>query len=815
MNPLFRLCSRAWIVVLLAAVVFAGRTAAVNLARAAQLSALAGGDALATDAASPTGYAGGVRKLVLPEFNHEAQQWITTTQRMLARGEWRVRHLDADNAPLGRATLAPSPYRWWLALVAQADRAASGRPIGQSVERAALLAGPALQILLLVSATLFAARRFGGLAATLLAASLSLGFPFAGNFLTPFPGDRALAQVFAVWTLLPLAAAILGRRAGPKPFVGAALAGAALLWVDAGSAVLLLGGVLLGGTAAAWWSRARVRADGSSFSSTPFDSERPLPPWRAWAWTGAGATLLAWLAEYAPAHLGGLHVEFLHPLHALAWLGAGELLHRASAFWLGEQPVRGPRAWAAVVLAASAVLALPVAALVAGGPGLLGPAAYTARLALLPGVADAANFGTWALRASPSALATTLLPLVLLAVAAGRIKRGQGEPLVRAAALLAVGPVLAALGVAWFRVGHWGTVGAALAVLLAVLAAYTPRRHFLSSFLWPLAALLALGPSLDLLPPKPAAVEAANLSEGEREALLHRDLAHWLAARAPEGGAIVLAPPALTSALHYFGGVRGLGTPDPDNEAGFGAAVRICGTSSTDEAEALVRKRGVTHVVLPSWDDFLDQYALLGNNQPEKSLVALLRRWLPPRWLRPVLYAPPPAEISGERSAVVFEVTEVQEQTVAMARLAEYFIDAGQPDAAAQIAAALTQEFAEDPVGLITRAEVAVARNDRGEFGRVFRTLKPVLDRGEDTDLPWDRRVALAIVLGQAKQTELAKPRLQACLAGADEARLRQLSVTALYRLLLMAKAYGCTFEDAALREKAPALLPAELRTQL
>ena len=66
------------------------------------------------DPASPTGYAGGLRQLVVPERNDDSCQWIVQTQQMLARHEWRVRHVDYDNAPFGRDILTPSPYRWWL-----------------------------------------------------------------------------------------------------------------------------------------------------------------------------------------------------------------------------------------------------------------------------------------------------------------------------------------------------------------------------------------------------------------------------------------------------------------------------------------------------------------------------------------------------------------------------------------------------------------------------------------------------------------------------------------------------------------------------
>ncbi len=71
-------------------------------------------DAPVADASSPTGYAGGMRVLLAPGHNNKSYQWIAQTQTMIATREWRVRHVDYDNAPAGRPVYSPSPYRWWL-----------------------------------------------------------------------------------------------------------------------------------------------------------------------------------------------------------------------------------------------------------------------------------------------------------------------------------------------------------------------------------------------------------------------------------------------------------------------------------------------------------------------------------------------------------------------------------------------------------------------------------------------------------------------------------------------------------------------------
>ena len=59
-------------------------------------------DAPVVDPRSPTGYERGLRSMVLPEAGEDTVHWVMQTQMMIARGEWRIREADYDNAPAGR-----------------------------------------------------------------------------------------------------------------------------------------------------------------------------------------------------------------------------------------------------------------------------------------------------------------------------------------------------------------------------------------------------------------------------------------------------------------------------------------------------------------------------------------------------------------------------------------------------------------------------------------------------------------------------------------------------------------------------------------
>ncbi len=808
MNRFSRLCTHLWLVTLLGALALLGRIAADNLAQADRLSNLADGDTIAVDAASPTGYAGGLRKLVLPEMRHETFEAIAQTQQMLATGDWRLRHIDSDNAPVGRTNFAPSPFRWWLAAVAWADSRLNDRPLGQSVERAAILAGPALQILLMVGATLFAVRFLGPLTAGVLPLALAFLFPLAGNFLSPLAGERVLTQAVLLGAVLPLAAGLTAPRTTGVVralYLVAGVCGGLALWLDVGPTVPLLAGVVLGGLWAGWRQR-RAEAD-DIFSVAAL-------PWRAWAWAGAVTSLLAYLVEYAPAHLGGLRLDRNHPLYALAWVAGAELLVRGSAWvTVGRRP-QGARDWLALGAAALGLLAPVVGALLVDGDGLFGALGRNERLTLWPGTGGGKEVLAWLLDAPAWQILAVLLPLVLLVPAGWAAFARRSERMSDAAALV-LGPVLVLLVVGCWQLALWAALDVALLALFAVLTADAFRLSRGVIAAWVAAAVLVLAPAAWKLSAGWGGEADDAVSDQEFEALLHRDLAQWLVGRVPEGGVVVLAPPAMTSALHFYGGIRGFGTPDPASADGFAAAVRICASTSSDEGEALSRKRGITHVLVPSWDPMLEEFARVGSGRADKTLVAQLKNWLPPRWLRPVPYVLPQSEATGARSLAVFEVTEVQEQAVALARMAEYFVETDRLEEAGMVALALGQAFAEDPSSLIARGVVAGARRDGAELTRIIGELRPMLERDEDADLPWDRRVVLAVLLAQARQTELAKPRIAGCLATLDEARLRQLSTMTLFRLQMIARAYGVAIEDPALRELARKLLPAEMRARL
>lgn len=779
MNRLFRPTSPAWLALVVASAACVAWMDARRIARIERVSNLV--PAAPTDDTSPTGYARGTRNLLLPADGVAGQPWIMDVQAMAATNTWRVQHAGYDNAPEGRAVHGAAPYRWWLRLVAAGLDGNRGR----AVERAALLANPALHVLLCAGLGLLAAWRLGAATGGLLALGLAALLSQAQVFAPGQPDDHGLLLAANLTGLLLILAGFHadGGRAPRAWLAAAGVAGGFGMWLDAGSQLAVLAATWTGGLAVTWF-----RAGSGTLA----------PPWRSWALGGATVAILGWLIEGRPDGAWGLSLEANHPLLALAWFGAAETLVRLHAWRQGTARRSGFIALAAGALVVPASLGWLFqrgGASVSFGPGSPVLSGHESLAGWLR--ADGAGFG----------LVAALAPLLLVPVAGALLWRNFSS---RAGLVFTLGTVAVLLPLGGWQLRWWGLLDVSLLGLLVAVAS-TASAGFMT-IVWRTGLALLLLPGL--IAAWPRATPDETLAPAEARALVERDLAQWLAARTVPG-AIAFAPPALSGSLCYHGGLPVVASPYPGNRDGLALAVRIAAVGSTDEAQALVQQRGIQFLVLPSWDDTLDRLARMSTEAPERSLIALLRQWLPPRWLRPVAYQLPVIPGLENDSLAVFEVVEPQENAVALSRLAEYFVETGRLELAAAVGDSLARSFATDAGALIARARVALARGESRTLARIIPELLPAVADGKDEDLPWERRANLAIVLAQVKQADLARRQVEFCLAEADDERLRSLGPISLYRLLTLARAYRLEFAEPGLRDAALGLLPEEFRTQL
>jgi hypothetical protein len=763
------------------------------------LTELAGGAEVQVDATSPTGLAGGVRKLVRPDPLEASFEWIVQAQLALGDTEGRLRRTTYDNAPVGREVERAAPYRWWLMALARVESLFSDRPVVLSVERVARWSDPLLHGLLIIVVGFVVARGLGGWAAGLTAMALAGLFPLAGRFVAGQPDDYGLALGAAVLSLLCLAAGQRGGRDVPDAargwWVAAGIAGGMAGWIQPVMLLVVLGGVGIGGAAATWWY-PRVVASAN---------------WRLWSLAGLAMWLVGFVVEAVPDRVGAIVLHGMHPLQGAAWWAVGELLILLQR-WRSGETMRSLRLR---VRLGAAVIIVPAAVIWGDWFARTGGERTAQRLSNLPETGLTTGMWEWLGQGGVGVVAA-LLPLLLVgALLTWRWRRGGEE---RADILLVLGPLLVALTLAAWHLREAALLNVTMLVALAVVGS----ERFAGSWRgWPDRTLLAAGVVVAVIlgfstvAPKGGRVADGVVNETELQVLLERDLAHWLAQRVGDDRPVVLAPLTSSVSFYYYGGFGVLGTPHAGNHFGFAAAVRIAGASSPDEARVLAEGRNLRFIILPSWDPFPEEYVRLGTSDSAKSLIGMLQGWMPPRWLRPVAYPMPEAGGIGRHSVAVFEVVEVQEQALALARLFDYFLETQRRQESMQLAHALQQVAPNQVEALLARAQLAIAREDANEFAATLERLLPAVQQGEDEELTWDRRTALVLVLMQARQAPLVRRQLEQLRAEATEAELRSLSATRLYQLLVVGRVLGEPIADPALEALARRLLPPDLRERL
>jgi hypothetical protein len=784
----------------LLALTFGAATTAVRLNRVAYV------------AAQQSGGQGWQARLVVPGHHNESYEWLNLTRQMLARGEWRVRHIDYEDPPSGHEVYSASPYRWWLGLVAVLRHEFSGEHLGPSLEWAALYSDPVLLLLFWTTTVVFVARRFGAAAAALASVALVALFPLGAAFLPGVPDDLGLAQACSIWTILPLLAGVSARvgtgSAGIRRwFTGGGVAAGVGLWVSVAREVPILVGIGLGALAVAWIGR---RAAAASPSST-----RVVLPWRIWGLSGAATCFAAYILEFFPAHMDAWELRAIHPLFGLALLGGAELLERAAALIGGKRDL-GFRAIACWVLAAAAVLALPAAMWREHSLGFLSMDLPTMRLSLLPATPSAPNLWSWLLQNGFTwPVLATLLPLLFVLPASIVLIPRFASPALRIPVALALGPVIAAFCFAIRQISWWNGVDSALVPLLVALGAAVsvhPRRRLVGSLVAAFSAALMLPGLVQLVPSADARIKE-GLSEAEVTGLVERDMAYWLMEHAGPSGAVILAPPNLAAPFHYYSGIRGLATFGWEDHDGFQAAVRIMSASTPEEAQELIGAHGITHIIIPSWDPFMDAYAQIGMGQVAGTFTERLHQWRLPPWLKPVSYLVPASPGFEGQSAVVLEVVDEQDDATALSRIAVSLADTGQLDMASRAATGLLR-FPANVSALLARAQVENATADNDGFAATADQLVRRISGGGDSDLEWDQRVGLAVVLAQAHHIDLARTRLKACIDDVDEKKLRSMSTILLYRFQVLRRALKLDIANPDLRKLSYELLPTDLRSR-
>jgi hypothetical protein len=638
-------------------------------------------------------------------------------------------------------------------------------------------------------------RRHGLPGAALAGLFFVLFPPLAGQFLPGALTPRTWSLLLAAYALALHVPCVGTGKSNPAFSVRAAVAAGFALWLDPAfgfPAVLLTGAA---GIATA------LRSEGSL-------------TFLRWAITGSIVTLLACLVDRAPWDPTAGELRYVHPAYALAWLGVGFGL----AGWQRWRVARTERTRPLFLFGCALSLLAPLVYLQLkhGYKGWLYSGAAMRRLTSLDETRVFDSVFAWLARVSAMEILFLAVPLIataiLLVQAFLRLRsrdsvveparpraghpqhRGEGAPApvqVRHSSLSVVGVLSGLLALACFKVRWLVPCMLVLLPLLGYLVvtagSAATRRISLISVALLLAGLFVWGATR---PPRTDGPSPIDLP-----VLIHRHFAHWFASHNPGQPVIALAPPELSDALVFHGGVRVLMSTAWESYPGQVAASRILSAPEASEAEAVLQSRAITHVVLTSWDPVLPLLVKDPGVAGKDTLHARLQRWVLPRTLRPIPYQLPAVPGFQDQKLAVFKVTPPQDEALALSRLAEYFAEMNRAEPARLAAQALAKAFPDDPNAILARALVYGQTRDRNGFEREIARLVTDAEAGQ-VPFTWDRRVQRAITLGLAVRKDLARRETEACLATATPEDLRELTPLQAYRLGALAKNFNLAFPD-------------------
>ncbi len=586
---------------------------------------------------------------------------------------WRLRHTDIDNAPTGRDVHWNSAFAHLIAGAGRIRQSFTREPLETATEQSLAWINLPLFMFVVCGFSAWIARRVGVAAAILIALGMIGHRSFYEGFSPNYVDHHGLltAATFGV----VLGALFMGagwRASGDEPVpllpksrgeqrtaaIVSALCGAVGLWISAASVVPIIAFVGLSGAVVGVWLGKRQTIRGGLV----FDGDA----WRLWGRVGFAASLLLYLLEYAPSHLG-LRLEVNNPLFALAWLGGGELVasvvqRRNDGRNDGRIDGRFSLGWR-VGLASAFVLA-PATVVLVLGPRVFAPLDPRVRQ-MHAGIEEFLSLPALIRATSPEiawrfAIGFVLAIPVLLVFR----RRGNERILITFASLV----VIASVGLACWQVRWWLTAsGPELCLLLVASTLELGGGRWTQRVRW--AAVVLLGAAF--IEQASARVQLTRVSVANRAISIgdalettYRDAAVAIRGAHPDGPVTLLASPNASTTIGYFGRFRTLASLYWENIDGVEAAARIFSAPSDDEALRLIQAHGVTDIALVT-SDYLPTYLELARSGSATDELQgtfgyrLMHAREYPRWLKPIAYRPR-ADLPLDARPLLFEVVPNQ-----------------------------------------------------------------------------------------------------------------------------------------------------------
>lgn len=723
----------------------------------------------------------------LSEIAFDGYAWNRHAEHLGEDGHWRVRHTDFDNAPKGREVHWNSAFTWYLRGLGEACRAMTGDSLRNSIFRMSIWANPILLLLTLGIFTPLTARRFGPLCGSVTAIGMIASSTFYEGFLPSYPdhhGLIAFALFGMVFGIAWAGAGWIQNKDGPDfasphslkqarhGMIFSALCGAAGLWISALSTAVILGTIGLSALVTMVFIRRNPKSSGAVFHSEL---------WKTWAVWGACGSLFFYLLEYFPFNMG-MRLEVNHPFYAIAWLGGGWSIALLSEWLAGGKSTPFPLRGLIWPVAACAVLPLGIL--------LGGDQVYSAKdpflIKLYANIVETLPlFKRIELGSMTMQSAFGWFPLFVLAAGILVFFRRVGMGTKAVLIFLSV-PILLVTGLLIYQV-RWGMLTGPLYIALAGIVVpqiwrLVPRELGIRV----VAGFLLLG--IGFLFVEPAFKNAFTVawmqyrnkdslspSAGQTMALLHRQMAGAILESAAGKPVVLLSSPNSSCLLSALGGFRTIGTLYWENVEGLKTAAAGLNAQTNEDALDFLKKHGVTHVSLMTWENFIEPYfrILYPKPVPGKSIDnsfgkrALGDRQIPP-WTRPLVFPPNAFTKALNQQVLLLQVLPDQGMDEAKFHLARFVRTVeGNP---VQAEMTFKEILVESPGSNLVRLELADLYLEQHRYEEaVDQTLAAVKDVPSDIRQPIAQRLSEKLsaagkqdlankVLAEVSRTQIKDP---------------------------------------------------------
>lgn len=656
-------------------------------------------------------------------FASDAQTWVQHAIALTEGDDLRLRYTTIDNAPKGREVHWNSAWAWMIVGAGEIRWWFTGEPLPNAIERAAIWLNPAVLLALIVLFSTWLARRAGAAAGVFITLGMLGHNQFYEGFIPGYTDHHGLLSAAVLGLMLGTLAMGGGWWRAPQegqtsllPATRSDARGGAIfsaisaglgMWISAASLIPPIAIAGLTALLMVLWRGRRLQASGAVFDPSL---------WRLWSRLGACVSAFFYLLEYAPAHLG-LRLEANHPLYALAWLGGGELVAQIAERWLAAPGVRWARPQR-LIGPLLCVLAVPFTIAVGGTAVFILRDPFQTKLPhyVLEGMNLLERFRMSGWKEMGLFLQLSNLPLVISIL--WLILRRQREHALLWFCLVAT-LLLTAMG--WWQT-RWllNASGPQLCLALVLLADCTAgRRAWLQmTVIAGAMGLLYVPSALNQVLSTRKMVSTHSLSSSEALQPLFRDIAATLRASQPTGKITLLSPPNGSTGIGYYGRFATVGTLYWENLAGLKVAGTILSTASDDEAAALIREHGITHLAILSEENFLAQYFdLLHPDLPAEDLKKtfgyrlFINRQIP-LWLEILPYQVPPDLQPLKVTVLLFKVAFGQKMPEALYHLAQAKVAMGDIAGAEKDFDTVAQLAPNAPEPWLRKGELFVIRKD-------------------------------------------------------------------------------------------------------